>query len=218
MGRNLRDVERLASRGVIPGRKIDGSWLFQANEIRDWIQSDFATYTPDELEALETSQCSTELDQDFPVSSLLKVETIEVPLQARTKRAVLERLVQLAGNTWQIWSPDEVLRAVIEREEAASTAFDGGIALPHPKNPMPDAIGESVIALGIAANGIPFGGGRSLTDLFFLILSRDNQTHLQILARLGRLFHCAGFLDQLRASETPEEAWQLIADTEKTLL
>ncbi len=217
MGRDLREVERLAAKGNIPGRRVDGNWVFQANEIREWIEKEFENYSVDQWEALESSQQSEEVDQECPVTSLLQLETMEIPIQARTKRSVLTRLVKLAGNSYQVWSPDEVLKAVIERETIQSTAMEEGVAIPHPRNPMPDAIGESIIAFGSSSNGIPFGGTRGLTHLFFLILCRDNTTHLQVLARLGRLFKIPGFLRELSHAETPEEAYRIIEDAEKTL-
>ncbi len=217
MGRDLREVEKLASKGLIPGRKVDGKWVFQSNEIREWIQTELRTYTPGELSALERSQQSTETDSDCPVTSLLKLETMEVPLQARTRRSAIEQLLEVAGRTWQVYTPEDVLKAVLEREEAMSTAMEGGVAIPHLRTPLPDALGEAVIAYGRTATGIPFGGTRGLTDLFFLILCRDTRTHLQILARLGRLFHIPGFLDALREAEDEQTSWQVIADAEASL-
>lgn len=217
MGRDTRDVEKLAGKGLIPGRRVDGKWIFQANEIREWIETELKSYTPGELTALEKSQQSSEVDSDCPVTSLLKPETIEVPLQARTKRSVIERLVHVAGNTWQVWSPDTVLKAVLDREEAMSTAMDGGVAIPHLRTPLPDALGESIIAFGRTASGIPFGGTRAMPDLFFLILSRDTRTHLQILARLGRLFHLPDLLPSLREAEDAAEVWDLISVAEESL-
>ena len=151
------------------------------------------------------------------VSTLLTPETIEIPFQARTKRSALERLVEIAGRTWHVWSPDIVLAAMLEREELMSTAFDEGIAIPHTRNPLPNALGASVIALGVASKGIPFGGGRKLTDVFFLVLCQDTRTHLHILARLGRLARTPNFLDHLREAESAEDAWQFISDTEHSL-
>lgn len=217
MGRDLREVEKLASKGQIPGRRVDGKWVFQSNEIREWIQTELKTYTPGELSALERSQQSTETDSDCPVTSLLKLETMEVPLQARTRRSAIEQLLEVAGRTWQVYTPEDVLKAVLEREEAMSTAMEGGIAIPHLRTPLPDALGESVIAYGRTATGIPFGGTRGLTDLFFLILCRDTRTHLQILARLGRLFHVPGFLTALREAEDEQASWQVISDAEASL-
>jgi len=217
MGRDIREIERLASKGLVPGRRVDGRWVFQSNEIREWIETELRSYTPGELTALEKSQQSLETDSDCPVTSLLKPELIEVPLIARTKRSVLGRLIEVAGGTWQIYSPEDVLKAVLEREEAMSTAMEGGVAIPHLRNPLPDALGESVIAFGRTASGIPFGGTRGLTDLFFLILCRDTRTHLQVLARLGRLFHITGFLTALREAEDADAVWDVISAAEESL-
>jgi PTS system nitrogen regulatory IIA component len=99
-----------------------------------------------------------------------------------------------------------------------STAFENGVAIPHPRNPLPDALGESIIAFGRTLSPIPFGGpGRSKTDLFFLVLARDSRTHLQILARLGRLISNQNLLDQLRSCESGAEAWSLLTETDRQL-
>ena len=77
-----------------------------------------------------------------------------------------------------------------------STALPTGVAFPHPRRPLPTALGESVMAFGRTASGVPYGdpnGG--LTDCFFLICCRDDQTHLRVLARLTRLLLRDGFLD-----------------------
>ncbi|WP_237225755.1 PTS sugar transporter subunit IIA [Rubinisphaera sp. JC750] len=217
MGRDVREIERLASKGHVPGRRVDGRWVFQSNEIREWIETELRTYTPGELTALEKSQHSQETDSERPVTSLLKRETIEVPLIARTKRSALGRLVEVANATWQIYMPDDVLNAVLEREDAMSTAMEGGVAIPHLRTPLPDALGESMIAFGRTASGIPFGGTRGLTDLFFLILCRDTRTHLQVLARLGRLFHLPGFFTELREAEDADAVWDIIWAAEESL-
>lgn len=92
-----------------------------------------------------------------------------------------------------------------------STGFDNGVAIPHPRNPLPEALSDSVVAFGRTTSGIPFGGPkRSLTDLFFLVLARDSTIHLQILARIGRLLQLPGFVSSLRAAETNVEAYELI--------
>ena len=101
----------------------------------------------------------------------------------------------------------------------SSTALESGIALPHPHRPLPAALGESVMAYGRTASGIPFGGaGGQLTDIFFLVCCRDDRTHLRVLARLSRLFLRHGFPDELRAAQTPAETWQVIAVAERELL
>ncbi len=213
LGRDRREIEKLASRGRIPGRRVGpgGEWQFHTSNITRWLESEMRAYSQRELQVVEESQQSAELDPDVPVTSLLRPETVQVPLEARTKRSVLESLVEVAGRTWQIWEPASVLRAVQDREEVLSTAFENGVALPHPRDPLPDALGQSLIAFGRTLSGIPFGApGRQLTDLFFLVLCRDARTHLQILARMGRMIQLPDFLDELRAAPESQSAYECI--------
>ncbi|MBR5626405.1 MAG: PTS sugar transporter subunit IIA, partial [Thermoguttaceae bacterium] len=91
-------------------------------------------------------------------------------------------------------------------------------AIPHPRRPLPMIISEPFMVLGIAPNPIPFGGGfNNKTDVFFMVCSDSDFTHLQILARLGRILNHTGFLDQLRELEIPAEILELIRETEKKL-
>ena len=122
----------------------------------------------------------------------------------------------VSGRTWQIWEPSAVLTAVQEREEAYPTAFDNGVAIPHPRNPLSDAVGEPVIAYGRTLTGIPFGSDRGgLTDIFFLVICSDTATHLSVLARLGRMLQLPDFVDLLREASTPQETRQVIIEAEK---
>ena len=142
-----------------------------------------------------------------------------VPLAATTKASVLRELVALAERSWQVYDPAALLEAIRQREELGSTALPSGVAIPHPHRPLPAILGEAVIAFGRTASGIPFGAERGgLTDVFFLVACRDDRTHLRVLARLSRLLLRPGFLDELRAAETPADAWERILSEERQLL
>ena len=216
LGRDKRELEKLVSRGRIPGRKVNGEWLFNSTEITHWLEQEMRTYSTTELERVEQTHPTTQLDSEHLISSLMPEELMEVPLDARTKRSVLESLIEIAGRTWQIWEPSAVLTAVQEREEAYPTAFDNGVAFPHPRNPLSDAVGEPVIAYGRTLTGIPFGSDRGgLTDIFFLVICSDTATHLSVLARLGRMLQLPDFVDLLREANTPQETRQVIIEAEK---
>lgn len=217
LGRDRRQVERLVNRGLVPGRKIGGEWRFHATEITQWLEQELRSYCDSDLAQLEQTRQSEELSQ-LPVSGLLTPETCQVPLDAGTKPSVLQALIELAGRTWQVWDPATVLKAVKDREDVMSTGFDNGVAIPHPRNPQPDALGQSIIAFGRTYSGIPFGApGRNLTDLFFLVLARDAATHLQSLARLGRMMQLPGFLEELRMAENGASAFDIIRQADSTI-
>jgi len=216
LGRDRRQVEKLINRGIIPGRRIGGEWRFNEIEVTHWLEQDLRGLDDQGLAQLEQSQQSSELNALSPIEALLQVETCEVPLDAGTRPAVLQALLEVAGRTWHVWDPASVLKAVKEREDVMSTAFENGVAIPHPRNPLPEALGQSVIAFGRTLSGIPFGAPRrQLTDLFFLVLARDAATHLQILARLGRILNRSGFVDQLRNTETARAAYDLLLEADR---
>lgn len=187
-------------------------------EINYWLEQQLPNYTDQELTALERGP-GRDADQ-LLISSLLRESTIALLLPASTRVSVLKELVNLAENSWHVYDSDSVLRAVRQREEMCSTALEQGVALPHPRRPLPGTVlGESVIALGRVPSGIAFGeSGGGMTDLFFLVACTDQITHIGVLTRLSRLFLRPGFLDELRDAETPNEAHRLIESAERDLL
>lgn len=216
LGRDRREIEKLANRGRIPGRKVSGDWQFHSMEITRWLEKEMRDYSSDELRDVELSQKSENVCGDLPVTSILHRDTVQVPLKGRTRRSILEELVEVAGRTWQVWSPSEILKAVQEREELFSTAYPGGVAIPHPRNPLPNAHGESIVAFGRTFSGIPFGAANGgLSDLFFLVLCTDTKSHLQIVARLGRMLQLPEFFDQLRDADGPDAAHAVICAADK---
>jgi PTS system nitrogen regulatory IIA component len=144
---------------------------------------------------------------------------VEVPLAARTKDSILRDIVRLAEQSWQVYDPEAVLDAIRAREEIASTAQSDGVAILHPRRPLPAALGEHVLAFGRTSSGVPFGGPDGmLTDVYLLVCCRDDKTHLRVLARIARLLLRADFLDQIRAAEMPADALRVIREAEADLV
>jgi PTS system nitrogen regulatory IIA component len=214
--RDIREVGKLASRGHLPGHKVGGQWRFARAEINHWIETQLPAYTEKQLATLDSAGDG---DGEPLLANLLSEASMAVPLPASTKVSVLRELVNLAEQSWQVYDPEAVLEAIRTREEMGSTALPTGVAIPHPRRPLPAALGESVLAYGRTASPLPFGApSGGLTDIFFLVCCRDDRTHLRVLARLTRLLMRPEFLDELRAAETPGETWEIIAAAERQLL
>jgi PTS system nitrogen regulatory IIA component len=216
LGRDKRELEKLVNRGRIPGHRVEGAWRFHPAEIRMWLEQEMRGFNTAELAVVEELQRGAQTPEGSPLAAILQRETVQVPLEARTRRSVLESLVEVAGRTWQVWEPALLLTAILEREEVMSTGFESGVAIPHPRNPLASALGTSIVAYGRTFSGIPFGAPkRALTDIFFLVLCRESKTHLSVLARLGRLLQVPGFLDELRNAPDGPASYAVIcaADT-----
>ncbi|HMP03445.1 MAG TPA: PTS sugar transporter subunit IIA [Gemmatales bacterium] len=217
LNRDARDVTKLASRGYLPARRVGDQWRFSRTELAHWLEQHMHGLSEIELRALENAQTSS--PDELVLARHLVLDAIAVPLPARTKRSVLQELLSLAENSGCVYDPDTILAALIQREELASTGTEAGVAFPHAHRPLPQALGDTVIGFGRTSSGLPFGAPHGiLTDLYFLILSTDSKTHLQILARLARLALRPDFLSSLRAAETAVAAYDVILDAERQLL
>jgi len=217
LGTDVRRVERMAKRGEIPCQKVGGQFRFNRAEITEWLQQSMGAMSHDhlaEVDAGMTTQRQTPQDEAI-IAPLLRVETVSTSLGSRTKNSTLRELVALAQKTGMVLDEQALLEAVIHREELISTAIEGGIAIPHPRRPLPDAIAEPILAVARTSQGIVFGApdGR-LTTLFFLTASQDDRHHLHTLARLCRMLRDEGFVNDLKSAETAGEMIELMKDRE----
>jgi PTS system nitrogen regulatory IIA component len=217
LGTDVRRAERMARRGEIPCQKVGGQFRFNRAEITEWLQQRVGGMSDEHLAGFDagmTEQRQTPQDEMI-ITPLLRLEAVTTNLGSRTKDSTLRELVVLAEKTGLVLNCQELVEAVFHREELYSTALEGGIAIPHPRRPLPYAIAEPILAVAKTTQGIAFGapdGG--LTDLLFLTASRDDRHHLHILARLCRMLYEEDFAARLREAETPQEMIELLKDRE----
>lgn len=220
--RDARDLSKLAEQGRIPGRRVGGHWKFSQAEVNDWLEGELAEFSDRELAAVEVGvqggprECPP---LDLLVSRLLDAEQMAVPLTARSPAGILQELLDAANAHWEVYDPPRVIEGIRAREQVGTTAWPGGIAVPHPRRPIPDALADSLVAFGRSVAPVPFGGHQGqLTDLFFLVLARDQSTHVHILARLSRLCQREGFLEGLRACPDAKASFQWVHDSEREIV
>ena len=206
-------ISKLADRSKIPARRISGQWRFSRAEIHHWLEERIGLSDADELALMETNLQRTDTSDtsDVSIAAKLPVETIAVPLAARTRSRVISAMSDLAATTGMLWDATKMAEAITAREAMHPTALDIGVALLHPRRPQTSILGESVLALGITGQGIPFGGASGLTDVFFLIAATDDHEHLRLLARISLMISDPDWLADLRATADPIAAHQLIA-------
>jgi PTS system nitrogen regulatory IIA component len=213
-------VMRLADRGRVPGRKVAGKWRFSQAEIHHWMEDRLGLSAESELVKVETvieRSAQVAGDEAFTVAAMLPLDAIAAPLAAKTRSRVITSMSNLAADTGLLWDPERVAEAVRERENLHPTALGNGVALMHPRRPMPGILGEAFLALGKTEQGIPFGG-TGLSDIFFLILSTDDRTHLRVLARLSRLIADGDLLDDIRAAGSPIAVHEAVIEHEQRLI
>jgi nitrogen PTS system EIIA component len=215
-----QQVEKLAERGKLPGRKVSGQWRFAKPDIHHWFERRIGASDESELlevEAVLQRSAPTDDECEVCIAEMLPVAAIAVPLCARTRNSVIDAMVELAARSGWLWDTKEMAEAVKAREDMHTTALENGVALLHPRRPMAKLLAQPFLALGCTSSGIPFGGDGPLTDVFFLICSMEDRGHLRALARLSRVLTASGFLNALHQATDAAAAHQLIVETEEKL-
>ena len=214
-------IRKLVDRGVIPSRRVGGEFVFSRDEVHRWLEQRIGVSDEEELVQVEAALMKSippgMAEDDVLLVSLMPVGAIALPLRAKTRDSVIRSMVQLAGSTGLLWDMDAMTEAVKAREELHTTALDNGVALLHPRRPMPGLLGDTFLAVGVVPSGVPFGGASGLTDVFFLICSMDDQVHLRILTRLSRMLTYPDFLQRLRESSSELGVRELFFEIEGTM-
>lgn len=212
-------VEKMVDRGRLPGRRVSGQWRFSEAEIHHWLEEQIGA-SDDSVELARVQRVvdrMTDETHDRALHELCTVDTIEVPLRSKTRSSVIRNMCDLAGKSGLMWDAPAMAEAVKNREKMHPTALDCGVALLHPRRPQTSILADTVVALSVSQAAIPFSNTGHMTDVFFLICSYDDSAHLRTLAKISRMIAMESFLDQLRASQSPSDAWHCLQDAEALL-
>ncbi|MCP4590188.1 MAG: PTS transporter subunit EIIA [bacterium] len=219
VGMDARQVRKLADRGHLPGQKVAGDWRFNRAKVTEWLQQEMPNLSEARLVEIEHAMRTGEDEErTLIVTDLMGPDGIDLQLPARTRNSLLRELIRLVGRTGLLWDEQGLFRAVGKRESMCSTALPNGVAVPHPRQPMPYATADPVICLARVPAGIGFGSpDRGLTDLFFLLCTHDDRYHLRVLARLMRMLD-EQTLDALRSVESPGDALETLIQAERDVV
>jgi PTS system nitrogen regulatory IIA component len=211
-------VIHMAVRGRIPARRVGGGWRFNEAEIHHWLEDRIGASNMDELTKVQrvVDRVTGEV-VDRPLSDLCTQETIAVPLNARTRGSVIRAMCELASRSGLMWDAPAMAEAVQAREQMHPTALDCGVALLHPRRPQTSILADSVVSMAVCPSSIPFSDRGHSTDIFFLICSYDDSSHLRILAKLSRMIEDGELLHGLRSCESVGDAWTCLKESEEAV-
>lgn len=148
------------------------------------------------------------------LTELLKPDRVKIPLVSTTKDELLRELVEVVAQAARIRDREQVLRAVLEREEVLSTGIGNGVAIPHGKSGV---VPDLVLAAGITSRGVDFDAldGKPVR-LFFLLVGPEAAAgqHVKALSRISRLLRRDSFRTRLIAAESSKDFLSIIAEAE----
>lgn len=149
------------------------------------------------------------------IKDLLIKDAMIMDLQATTKKAAIDEMVQKMYDAGRISDIDVYKEGILNREAQTSTGLGDGIAMPHAKN---SAVKEATVLFAKSNSGVDYESlDGQPTYLFFMIAAPEgaNDTHLQALAALSRLLIDPDFVAKLKSAETPEQVQATFDEAEK---
>ena len=138
------------------------------------------------------------------LSRLLAPDRI-IRLSGRTRDQILSELADAHSRHDETIPKEEVLKALVEREELGSTAIGTGLALPHARI---QKLRDFSMVLGIHPKGVDFGAfDNNPVRSFVLIVgpASENDLFVQILARTSRFLRDKR--KDLLSASTPEDIY-----------
>lgn len=150
------------------------------------------------------------------IKDLLKTEVMILDLQATTKEAAVDEMVNKLVAEGYVSDFDTFKAGIMAREAQTSTGLGDGIAMPHSKN---KAVNEAVVLFAKSNAGVDYAAldGQPV-NLFFMIAAPEgaNDTHLEALAQLSKFLLQVGFTDKVKEAKYPRQVLELFSeDTEE---
>ena len=118
-----------------------------------------------------------------------------------------------AGNVKSV-DRDDIIKAIMKREELGSTGIGRGIAVPHTKHAGVDRL---VGTVGVSPEGVEFDSlDGQKAQLFFLLVSPPDRPgdHLRALENISRQLRDDTFCRFLKQSKSTEDIMQLLEEAD----
>ena len=149
-------------------------------------------------------------------SDFIKSGAIRAGLKSETKETVIEELVQSLLDAGEIESDqrDDIIAAIMKREELGSTGIGRGVAVPHTKHP---SVQKLVGTVGVSDEGVDFDSlDGEPVQLFFLLISPPERPgdHLRALENISRQLRDETFCRFLKQSKSAEDIDQLLHEAD----
>ncbi len=143
-------------------------------------------------------------------------DAILTNLAVDSKEAAIREMVNSLCKTGQIAADnaDNIVAAIMKREELGSTGIGRGIAVPHTKHPSVDSL---VATIALATDGVEFQSldGEDVFIMFLLISPPDRPgDHLRGLESISRHLKNDDFCSFLRQSKTPGDVMELLREAD----
>jgi len=149
-------------------------------------------------------------------ADFISVKAIRADLEAEDKPGVISELVQSLLDAGEVDAEEKenIIAAILRREDLGSTGIGRGVAVPHTKHP---SVQKLVGTVGVSTDGVDFDSlDGEKVQLFFLLVSPPERPgdHLRALENISRQLRDDTFCRFLKQSKSVEDIQQLLEEAD----
>jgi len=203
---NEKTVYRWIKDKKIPCYRINHQYRFNRAEINEWILSN----------KIELSSSLINLGlNNHNLPELLESGGVVSGIKGANVREVLENAVEKIATPPGL-TKEDILVALMRREELMPTAIGKGIAIPHPHNPIVTNPGNASVLICYLDEPVEF---HALDDqpvhTLFILFTATPRMHLEVLSKISHLCQNDAFLEKLSSRASKEDILEFVRAKER---
>ncbi|MCX6150645.1 MAG: PTS sugar transporter subunit IIA [Ignavibacteriales bacterium] len=192
-----KTVYRWIKEKKIPCYRINHQYRFNRSEINEWILSNKIELASNVLSVASSSQPTN-------FRQLVQAGGIYADVAGNSVREVLQNAIYTISTPTHI-SKEEIISALLSREEMMTTAIGKGISIPHPRNPIITGDENASISICYLKNLTDFQSlDGELVHTLFIVLTNNPRRHLEVLSKISFLCQMDSFIEMLK-KKTPKD-------------
>jgi len=205
-------VYRWVRRGDLPSQRVHEQYKIDRVDLLEFAAGRGITVSP---ELVEDPQAG---GQKLPgLAEAVRAGGVHHGVPGGDKPAVLKAVVDRLPLPPRV-ERSFLLQMLLAREQLGSTGLGGGIAIPHPRNPVILRVAAPAVAVCYLSTPVEFEAldGQPVHTLFTLV-SPSVRVHLHLLALLSTALRDPAVMERVRAKAPEAELVEAIARVEAGL-
>lgn len=213
-----KTINRWLTEGKIPSYQINQQYLFNRNEIEDWVMNQkIPDVSPERTTTtiLDNAPLKGGVKQ-FSLYRALHKGDVLVNVPGKNKEEVIRNTMQKVSKHLNL-DPYGISELLLDRERLMPTALNNGLGIPHTRDFLLNAHYD-VVLVAYPEKAIEYGAldGQPVHTLFFLFAC-DDKRHLHLLAKIAHLTSQPSTLQFLQTKPDKDELLNYIKTFESSI-
>ena len=206
-----KTVHRWLREKAIPAHRLHDQTRFNRVEIQEWAAARGLRITP------ATPGPGGEHGAFSSLRDAVERGGVYFNVPGTTPEEALAAITRLPG------IPDGVNRSLlcellVGREALTSTGIGGGIAIPHPRDPLVMQVQEPIVLVSFLERPVDFRAIDGVpVRILITLLSPAVRIHLELLSRLSYALHDRALLKLLKKPGTPKDLLDRLEEIESPI-